>query len=79
MRQNSFDENSLVTVPHPSSSPDLATSNFWLFGYIKTVLACRVFDDVDEFLEAVIESFNEIQPSEFQLVFTTGSNECKGS
>jgi hypothetical protein len=34
-----FDENSLVTVPRPPSSPDLASSDFWLFGHVKTSLA----------------------------------------
>jgi hypothetical protein len=47
-----FAENSLVHVPHPLYSPDLAPSGFWLFDHIKTTLAGRVFNDV---LEAVIE------------------------
>jgi hypothetical protein len=57
----------------------LSTSNFWLFDHIKPSLGGCVFDDIDELFEAVIESFNDIQPSELQLVLTTGSNECKAS
>jgi hypothetical protein len=53
--QNSFDENSLVTVPHPPFSSDLAPSDFWLFGHMKISLAGPVFNDVDELLEVVIE------------------------
>jgi hypothetical protein len=50
-----FDENSLVPVPHPPYSPDLALSDFWSFGYIKTSLPGRAFNDVNELFEAVIE------------------------
>jgi hypothetical protein len=69
MRQNRFNENSLITVPSPPYSPDLAPSDFWLFGQIKISLAGRVFNDVDELLEAVIQFLNEIQPAELYLVF----------
>jgi hypothetical protein len=31
-----FIENQLLHVSHPSYSPDLAPSDFWLFGHIKT-------------------------------------------
>jgi hypothetical protein len=64
-----FIENSIVTAGHPPYSPDLAPSDFWLFGHIKTVLAGCVFNDVDQFLEVVIESLNQIQASELQFVF----------
>jgi hypothetical protein len=55
MRRNSFAENSLVTVPHLPYSPDLAPSDSWRFGQIKTYLASCVFNDVDELLEVVID------------------------
>jgi hypothetical protein len=71
----SFDKISLVTVRHPPYNPDLAPSDFWLFGYITATLRGRVFNDVYEFLEAVLEFLNEIHPSELQPVFTTRSNE----
>jgi hypothetical protein len=64
-----FDENSVVIIPHPSYSPDLAPSDFCVCGHIKTSFTGRVFNDVDELLEAVIEFVNEIQLSELQLVF----------
>jgi hypothetical protein len=70
-----FYENSLVTVPYPPYSPDLAPSNFWFFGYVKTSLTSRVFNDVGELLEVAIEFLNEIRPSELPLFFTTGLNE----
>jgi hypothetical protein len=55
MHQNSFDENSLVIIPHPSYRPDLMPSGFWLVRQIKTSLTGRGFNDVDELLKAVIE------------------------
>jgi hypothetical protein len=42
-----FDEQSLVTVPHPSCSSDLAPADLFLFGHIKTFLAGRVFNDIN--------------------------------
>jgi hypothetical protein len=47
----------------------LAQSHFWLFGQMKTSLADRVFNDIDELSEAIIEFMNEIHLSELQLVF----------
>jgi hypothetical protein len=70
-----FSENSLIPVPHPSYSPDLVPPDFWLFGHIKTSRAGRVFNDVDELLETVIELLNEFQASELHPAFTTQSNE----
>jgi hypothetical protein len=46
----------------------LASSDFWLFGHIRTYLAGCVFNDVDDLLDAIIEFSNEIQVSELQLV-----------
>jgi hypothetical protein len=79
MRQNCFSENSLVTVPYPPCSLDLAPSGFRFFVHIKTSLAGGLFNDVDEPLEMVIEFLTKIQPSELQFVFTTGANERNGS
>jgi hypothetical protein len=70
-----FDENSLIHIAHPRCSPGLASSNFWVFGHIKTSLADCAFNDANVLLEAVIGFLNEIQPPGLQHVFTTGSNE----
>jgi hypothetical protein len=61
--QNDFNEDSLTVVPHPPYGPDVALSDFWLFGQIKTSLADRVLNDMDDILESVIEFSNKIQPS----------------
>jgi hypothetical protein len=69
VRRNSCDDNFLVTVRHPTYNPELAPSDFRLFGHVKTSLADGVSNDVDELLEAVVEFLSKIQPSELHLVF----------
>jgi hypothetical protein len=40
-------------APHPQYSPDLAPSNFFLFGYIKKLLSECEFSDWDSLLQRV--------------------------
>jgi transposase len=64
-----FDENSLRRVPQPLYSSDIAPSNFWLFGHMKTALEGSHFKEPEDLLEAITESFKEIYPSELMIVF----------
>jgi hypothetical protein len=48
-----MDDNGLRIAPHPPYSPDLAPSDFFLFGHVKTALRGTVFDSVEGMLEAV--------------------------
>jgi hypothetical protein len=57
----------------------LESSDFWVCGHIKTLIAGCIFKDFDELLEAAIEFLCEKQLSELQLVFATGLNEWNGS
>jgi hypothetical protein len=57
-------------VPHPRHSPDLAPSDFWLFGHVKTSLVDRTFDKPKQLLEATTEFLNEIQLPEVVAVFS---------
>jgi hypothetical protein len=57
-------------VPHPPYSPDIALSNFWLFGHGKNSLAGRTLDEPEQLLEAITEFLDEIQPSELEVVFS---------
>jgi hypothetical protein len=43
----------MKSAPHPSYSPDLAPSDFRLFGYVKRCLAGLSFEDADQLLAAV--------------------------
>jgi histone-lysine N-methyltransferase SETMAR len=48
-----MDDNGLRTASHPLYSPDLAPSDFFLFGHVKTALRGTVFENAEELLEAV--------------------------
>jgi hypothetical protein len=48
-----FNENRMKSAPRPLYSPDLAPSDFYLFGYVKRCLAGLSFEDADQLLEAV--------------------------
>jgi histone-lysine N-methyltransferase SETMAR len=48
-----FNENRMKSGPHPLYSPDLAPSDFDLFGYVKIYLAGLSFEEVDPLLAAV--------------------------
>jgi hypothetical protein len=52
---NCCEENELGLAPHPPYSPDLALSDFLLFGYVKESLKGIVFLSYDELLDAIGE------------------------
>jgi hypothetical protein len=43
----------MKSAPHPPYSPDLAQSDFYLFGYVKECLTGLSFEDADQLLAAV--------------------------
>jgi histone-lysine N-methyltransferase SETMAR len=63
-------ENHIEHVPHRPYSPDLAPSDFWLFGHVKTSLIGQTFDEAEQLLEAITEFLNEIQRPEVVAVFS---------
>jgi hypothetical protein len=64
-----FAENSIIPVPHPPYSPDLAPSDFWFFGHMKAALAGQQFSGSENLLSDSQEFMSEIQRSELELVF----------
>jgi hypothetical protein len=44
-------------APHPTYSPDLGPSNFYLFGYVKQLLAGQEFPDGEALLRAINVNF----------------------
>jgi histone-lysine N-methyltransferase SETMAR len=64
-----FIQNHLLHVPHPPYSPDLAPSDFWLFGHLKTSLVSQTFESPEDLLEVIVAFLDEIQSSELQIVF----------
>jgi hypothetical protein len=63
-----FIENQLLHVPHPTYIPDLAPSDFWLFGCINTGPAGRSFAQPEELFESVREFLEGIHAAELTVV-----------
>jgi histone-lysine N-methyltransferase SETMAR len=57
------------TAPHPAFSPDLAPSDFYLFGKIKTALMGFEFESEQELLDGVLGIVNTISREELECVF----------
>jgi hypothetical protein len=58
-------------APYPPYSPDLAPCDFYLFDYIKRLLAGREFADRSELLQAVMIILNSIEKVTLKEVFLT--------
>ena len=64
-----LESHGMKRAPQPPFSPDIAPSDFYLFGYIKGLLAGRSFQSADELLSAVIEILNGISGKISMKVF----------
>jgi hypothetical protein len=64
-----FDDNSLLRLPKPLYSPDLAPSDFCLFGHVKSALNGSKFEGPDELLQGIHDFLNQVQGSELMMVF----------
>jgi histone-lysine N-methyltransferase SETMAR len=56
-------------IPHPPYSPDLAPSDYCLFGELKKQLRGRHFSDADDLQEAVNDVFEGLSPSFYHDAF----------
>jgi hypothetical protein len=59
----------MKSAPCPLYSPDLAPSDFHLFGYVKRCLAGLSFEDEDQLLAAVEGVLEGIEKVTLQAVF----------
>jgi hypothetical protein len=59
----------MKSAPHPPYSPDLASSDFYLFGYVKRCLAGLSFNDADQLLAAVQGVLEGTEKVTLQAVF----------
>jgi histone-lysine N-methyltransferase SETMAR len=64
-----FNENQTKPAPHPLYSPDLAPSDFYLFGNVKRCLAGLSFEDADQLLAAVEDVLEGSEKVTLQAVF----------
>jgi histone-lysine N-methyltransferase SETMAR len=62
-------ENSMKPAPHPPYSPDLAPSDFNLFGYAKGRLTGQMFESREDLFEAIIEILKSIPMEKLMEVF----------
>ena len=62
-------DHSLTRLPHPAYSPDLAPSDFYLFGHLKQALGATRFTSAEELKEAVLSQVQKIRPSEIRRVY----------
>jgi histone-lysine N-methyltransferase SETMAR len=53
MTSQFLEQNSMQRAPHPAYSPDLASSDFYLFDYVKQLMSGCQFADQDSLLQAV--------------------------
>jgi hypothetical protein len=59
----------MKSVSHPPYSLDLASSDFYLFGYVERCLAGFSFEDVDQLLTAVEGVLERAEKATLQAVF----------
>ena len=67
--QNALERHNITKLPHPPYSPDLAPSDFWLFGLLKGELAGRSFGTESELQEAVLDEIHKITTKKIRGVF----------
>jgi hypothetical protein len=64
-----FNENRMRSAQHPPYSPELAPSDFYLFGLVKRCLASLSFEDANQLLAAVECVLEGIEKVTLQAVF----------
>ena len=66
-----LDQNEIRRAPQPPYSPDLAPSDFYLFGYMKEKLKGYKFNSKEELLSAIISILEAIPRKKLKEVFLT--------
>ena len=69
-------QSSFKRAPHPPYSPDIAPSDFYLFGNIKKKLEGAMFNSREELFERLVEILNAITRDERIAVFQELQNRC---
>jgi histone-lysine N-methyltransferase SETMAR len=62
-------ENRLEMAPHPPYSPDLAPSDFVLFGYVKYVIEIAEFPSEETLLVAIQRALSDLTGDTLKAVF----------
>ena len=64
-------------TPHPPYSPDIAPSDFFLFGYVKEKLKGHVFNDINDLKEKIVEIIMSISAEKRKEVFENWIKRCE--
>ena len=64
-----LDQNEIKRAPQPPYSPDIAPSDFFLFGYMKEKLKGCIFNSKEELLEAIYSILETISEQKLKEVF----------
>ena len=67
--QNALQVIGISSLRHPPYSPDLAPSDFWLFGRIKQALGCSHFSNEAELKGAILDIIHKITTPEIRRVY----------
>jgi hypothetical protein len=59
----------IARAPHPPDSPDLSPCDMLLFGILKQKMKVRVFQNEEQILPAITDSWNELTFEDIQRVF----------
>lgn len=70
-------ENNLRFCHHPAFSPDLALSDFYLFGKVKDKLKGSEFESKDELFESIENILKKIPKEELESVMKKWENRLK--
>jgi hypothetical protein len=66
---NFFAQEDLLRLPHPPYSPDLAPSDFWLFGHLKTKLAEWKFKSAGDLYVPIHHLMGQIPAKTLRVAF----------
>jgi histone-lysine N-methyltransferase SETMAR len=75
--KSAMDEKRLKCVPHPPFSPDLAPSDYYLFGRVKGALTGQTFASPEELRHAIIDFVSSIPRDELDRVFVEWERRLK--
>jgi hypothetical protein len=64
-------DHQMIRIPYSQYSPDLASSDFYLFGTVKNRLQQIQTLDIDEFCEQLYEILHSISVEELEYVSST--------
>jgi histone-lysine N-methyltransferase SETMAR len=67
--QNFWLQNRLRLAQHPPYSPDLAPSDFFLFGHLKQCLQGKIFQSQEELLTGIMKELPDINSETLESVF----------